>query len=854
MLEGLQPWRSKVVFTSGCALFVLGWWAKPLETSVLRGRRLFVVSDGAVYKDDSFLPPELQAHSAVSTEWQDGYQAVAAPLDPQDLMKLFKTAAASPQDALQRMSLSGTPNLEQWSEAISDWKWGLSRSEIATIFHGIDANGDGEVTLSELLACFRHGYQPVAVAHPAAVLPPEAPHVLLPHGYDCTDGVEMWRLAWSQEKTRSCSLISASDLRQHLQPGITAKQIIQAADHDGDGAISNDEWTVAATHAGDVFVEPVSEPQADFAFKSMDVGQDGALSANDLSGALELSAPTFQEPGLRHQSVLMVPMWPHGRHQGHEMDAKTLNSRLLAKWSTLSNAFSKMDADGNHQLSHEEWRAGLAELNPPIPPSAAAYLFDGVDGLRDGRITPPELHGTLTIGKLFQSPEALRKAVHWNKAAMEHHKKVSSWIHDAKPNWQHDQPASAAAGHPKAPKDSQKESLVQSMRGAFADSGAAFRAMDVDHSDDASLAEFKEGLKHFQPPVLGAQADQAFQNLDTDGNAKVSKGEFGALDTAMPTGGSLNKNMQELMSKAEDEFRQQAAKWAGSMEAACAQLGSQISLARFESTIHSFEPLLSASAEQEIFNQMDSDHNGFISPAECRLNLEDFRKVLGKAGSLRNAFADADANNDHQLTREEFGAFGQMLDKENTKGKYAVFFDDELDSDHDGFVALPSLETLLGSSTGASSILLSSKELSSYHLPAVVHGKCVLSASGAKVSPGLRDQVGKAFTQSLGKQLQIPIELVGVQEVAHPYLGGGKQFDLLFTSKTSSGAEVIQKLHAQAAEVQHDVEAAISQVTSADKVQAWCSSTLDFYGPKAGKLPKGSKIKEVFGQAAHQPQ
>eukprot|EP00913_Durusdinium_trenchii_P022124 g20788.t2 len=114
------------------------------------------------------------AHSAVSTEWQDGYQAVAAPLDPQDLMKLFKTAAASPQDALQRMSLSGTPNLEQWSEAISDWKWGLSRSEIATIFHGIDANGDGEVTLSELLACFRHGYQPVAVAHPAAVLPPEA--------------------------------------------------------------------------------------------------------------------------------------------------------------------------------------------------------------------------------------------------------------------------------------------------------------------------------------------------------------------------------------------------------------------------------------------------------------------------------------------------------------------------------------------------------------------------------------------------------------------------------------------------------------------------------------------------------
>lgn len=31
--------------------------------------------------------------------------------------------------------------------------------------------------------------------------------------------------------------------------------------------------------------------------------------------------------------------------------------------------------------------------------------------------------------------------------------------------------------------------------------------------------------------------------------------------------------------------------------------------------------------------------------------------------------------------------------------------------------------------------------------------------------------------------------------------------------------------------------------------QAWCSSTLDFYGPKAGQLPKGSKIKEAFGRS-----
>lgn len=35
-------------------------------------------------------------------------------------MKLFKTAAASPQEVLQRMSLSGEPDLQQWTQALQD--------------------------------------------------------------------------------------------------------------------------------------------------------------------------------------------------------------------------------------------------------------------------------------------------------------------------------------------------------------------------------------------------------------------------------------------------------------------------------------------------------------------------------------------------------------------------------------------------------------------------------------------------------------------------------------------------------------------------------------------------------------
>ncbi|CAL1161531.1 unnamed protein product, partial [Cladocopium goreaui] len=299
------------------------------------------------------------------------------------------------------------------------------------------------------------------------------------------------------------------------------------------------------------------------------------------------------------------------------------------------------------------WASGLAELDPPLPSSAAAYLFEGIDALRDGHLTPPELQGTLDIGQLFQSQEALRKVLHWDKATMQHHAKASSWIHDARPHWQQSGDDKVVKGPAeKSVKDSQKLPLVQSMLGAFLTASDAFDSMDQDHSDDASVMEFKETLAHFQPPISGFQAEQAFRNLDRDGNGKVSRAEFAVLNAAMPTGGSLNQNMQQLMSKAEEEFRKQASKWAGGMKQACIQLGTQVSFQHFQSAIRSFEPLLSAEVAQAVFNQMDSNHDGFIDENECHLSLKDFRKTMSSSNSLRNTFVAADQDNDHQLSEE----------------------------------------------------------------------------------------------------------------------------------------------------------------------------------------------------------
>jgi hypothetical protein len=37
-----------------------------------------------------------------------------------DLLKLFKTAAGSPQDALQRMAVSGAPSEAEWTSALQE--------------------------------------------------------------------------------------------------------------------------------------------------------------------------------------------------------------------------------------------------------------------------------------------------------------------------------------------------------------------------------------------------------------------------------------------------------------------------------------------------------------------------------------------------------------------------------------------------------------------------------------------------------------------------------------------------------------------------------------------------------------
>ncbi|CAE7271724.1 erg10, partial [Symbiodinium pilosum] len=724
------------------ALGITVWRTVPENSFAETGRRLF----------SGHLP----------TDYAAGVGAQVHLPTCKTLMHLFKTVAASPQAALHRMSSTGKPNLQEWTDAIQDWKWGLSKSQISGMFHGIDSAMDGQVDIQELLQCFRHGeyeghFWQTASPKPAAA---SVQVVQGHHQYNCYDGLDMWRFDWSNEKKVSCSLISASELRGSLIPGLTPFQVVQRLDTDGDGVVSRNEWLGAATGFASQtpFAKTLIEPRAEFAFKSMDVSQDGNLNPRDLANSL----------GLRDdKSPLEL-----GSSGLPSVSATGLKQRVLARWSTLSNAFQKMDRDHNHRLSREEFGAGLAEVRPPIDqPSELARLFQGIDALRDDRITPPEWHGTMQSETLFQSPEALQHLLHTGSAGG-----PDGWIHTSP------EPAESLQGGSPTPQGSQK-------------------------------------------------------------SAQVKGSSSGGLQ-------DLTSHLEELSAQAEGKFRQKAVEWAGSMKNACIRMGvlrDDISQSAFQSAVGGFEPLLAEQSSSEIFKQMDEDKNGLISGEECVLSEEELRKKLASVKSLRNLFRDADVDSDGQLSRDEFAKLGKLLSKGSSGGKYAAFFDDMAAAGKPP-LTLAALESMAGAPSSSKQVL-SKEDGAKYTLPAIIHGKCILSVKGDNLPSGLSDKVGQSLSTTLSQQLGVTVRVAGAQEQQGTT---STEFDVLYTSKTQNGAEVISKLRMSADIIQTELQRAVEAVVSAS-ASAWCSSTMDFYGPKAGALPRGQKVMQEFGQLAGKP-
>mmetsp|Transcript_16816 Transcript_16816/g.29553 ORF Transcript_16816/g.29553 Transcript_16816/m.29553 type:complete len:866 (+) Transcript_16816:85-2682(+) len=815
--------------------------------TVLRGRQLQASYDDASYRSNLDPPTS--------------YASQTGAVSVHKLMQLFKSAGfTSPQAGLRAMARDSEPTLEEFQAAEEDMKWGLNRQQAAAVFKGLDADQNGKVKLDEMLGAWQRGSYYFDVTVPDA--PEQSPETKtawqpMDHVYDCEAGAINWKVGWSDEKKNFCSLISAREMRSRLQQGIGGNEVFNLLDREHKGAVSKEEWVYGASSMHGLnapFQTVLSVPQADYAFKAMDTNKDGVLSHDELVISLGSAMhPTLSGAG-------QVPQGGTGYYATTSGNSHTtaaeLRQRLEAKWNTLSNAFDQMDVDDQHTLDLGKLAKGLKLLSPPITDhTEVAYIFGGLDTIQDGRITPPEFHGTLRIGHFHQTTEAVQKALGLNLPdGAAHSTGQGGWVHHAP----HVEEKQEQHQYPSGPETRiTLPQLQHSMKGAYSSADDAFFHMDQDHDNLLDFSAFAEGLADFKPSVDAANAKWAFDGIDSDRDKEVSLQEFKAVlgeTSSHAVQKAPHSSSSSGMLEAEVQYREKARKWAGSMKRACEQMGlregNALQLHIFKYASKPFEPLLSDAVLEALFHQMDCDGDNQISPAECYVSMDTFKKKLSTVKSVRNMFCDSDDNNDHKLSAEEFDHFGKLLDSHCGGAKYGAFFLDNLDQNHDGFADLGDIE-VLGKGVSSESVL-SDEDLQQYDgVPAIVHGKASIEVETS--SSASASEVGNAFVTALGKEIGLTINLAGEQ--ALPSSNGMKIFVVLYTSRSTNGKDTLEKLRADAGDIENEVEAAIIAAVggTGGKATVWSESSFSFYGPKAGKLPGGQKISQAWGRKLGNP-
>jgi len=857
-LQGHVGIRRQVGFavsvTMGTALALLAF--SDSSGNVFRGRRLAEIYDDASYRS-GLSPPT-------------SYLSETGAVSVHQLLQLISSAGySSPQAVLKAMAADREPSLSEFQAATEDLHWPMTRQQAAATFRGLDANEDGKVTLDELLGVMQRGdyYFDVTAAatQETHLRVGNAAEDSSGHQYDCGADIINWRLEWSDAKKRSCSLISAHEMQSRLNAGITGDQVFHLLDGGSDGVVSKEDWVYASSGMSGPaapFAQPLSEPQAEFAFTAMDSNQDNSLSHDELVASLGSTAapPDLRAPLEKQRLSYPYASYPgvHATSSGGtgHTTAADLKQRLEAKWTTLSNAFEKMDVDDQHTLDIGKLQTGLALLTPPIGDHAdLEHIFSGLDTIPDGKITPPEFHGTLQIGHFYQTKEAVQQVLGYEHDVSQVTATATAAPSHEEQTWLHHSAGSAvpADGHVQEVPESEEAritlpQLLHSLTGTYNTADDAFHHMDQDGDGFVDPHAFAAGLQTFSPPVDAANAQWAFNGIDSNRDSEVTLQEF---KDVLGTQISSTATHHQFHSSAEVKYRSQAREWAGTMQSACERMGlhegNSLQLHVFKYASKQFEPLLSDKVLEDLFHQMDCDGDQQISPSECYLGMSQFKEKLSAAESVRNLFCDSDANNDHKLSAEEFDHFGKLLDPHCSGAKYAAFFHDELDQNHDGSVALGEIEAL-GNRGGSSHIVLSDEDLEAYSgIPAIIEGKSSVEVenSGSLTA----SKVGAAFATALGKELDITVEVGGEQ--ALPSNSGMQIFVVLYTSRSSDGAATLKKLRASAAHIESEVEAAIIATEDGGagvKATVWSRTDFSFYGPKAADLPGGQKISKEWGR------
>ncbi|CAK0850822.1 unnamed protein product [Prorocentrum cordatum] len=230
-----------------------------------------------------------------------------------------------------------------------------------------------------------------------------------------------------------------------------------------------------------------------------------------------------------------------------------------------------------------------------------------------------------------------------------------------------------------------------------------------------------------------------------------------------------------------------------------------------------------------------------------------------------------DADSDGKLSKEEFVALGPLLDPPMSQGSMLPLFS-EADADGDGFVSPeelpgPAAAGAEGDEADEASDdgpRLADRELAAYRrVPAIASGTAELVLTlrpDVKVPrpSELSKDVGEAFQAELGKQLGLDVNLASAESVGDG--GTVRSVLLMWTADAEDGGAVQATLQSRATAIEKAVEERVTGLGApwmrGGTAELWLGCSLDFYGPGAASLPRGSKLVRKLGvqkdrQAAH---
>jgi len=415
-------------------------------------------------------------------------------------------------------------------------------------FAAMDKDGDGTITPEE----FEEGCKNLK----PPLTPEQAKHLFAELDKDGSGGItpeELYEVVGGPDAFAGDMLTLPEFKKRAAATHGTPKAAYGAFDKDGDGKITPEEFAEGCKN----LQPPVSPQEAAPLFKQLDANGDGTVSPEEWYDAMGAPDTFSTSPG----------------DPGH-VSLPEYMERVKAKDGTPKKAYEAMDADGDGQVTPEEFIAACAKLDPPIDKAAALPLFEQLDKDDSGSITPEEYYDAV-------GPEE---------------------------------------GFFPQPGDPDYVSLPDLKKRAKAKYGtpeAAYKAMDKDGDGEVTQAEFVAGCKNLEPPLTEAQAIPLFRELDANGDDGVSPAEWYAV-MGPPDAFTASPGDPDYVDL--PEFKRRAKATHGTpkktFDAMDANKDGKISPEEFIAACAKLKPPISKESAVPLFQELDKDGNGHISPEE----------------------------------------------------------------------------------------------------------------------------------------------------------------------------------------------------------------------------------------------